>query len=258
MPRRARRQLRQDPPDGLRRGGRVGDPRPSVRVRAARRERTAQRFGSQRDRRVPIPGRRGLHRCRRRVQLRQRDHRRAPRQRAAGAAHQLGRHRTSAGRVLLPPRERRRRWRRCARRRVVGEAGTHPRRGAERDLAQRRGVLPVLPPGSAPTWHLDRSGRVGEPESGAPRRQPRPPAPGRRRRAGVHGLRDVGGEGPTARGARRARVGPPADHGHRVHVLSDGLRQVRGLGRHRPARPEQRARDALPRALRRGATAKTR
>ena len=33
-------------------------------------------------------------------------------------------------------------------------------------------------------------------------------------------------------------MGPAAHHGHRVHVLFDGLRQVRGLGRHRPVRPD--------------------
>ena len=36
-----------------------------------------QRLGEERDRRLPVPGRRGLHRRRRRVQLRQRDHGRA-------------------------------------------------------------------------------------------------------------------------------------------------------------------------------------
>ena len=36
--------------------------------------------------------------------------------------------------------------------------------------------------------------------------------------------------------ARRARVGSAAHHGHRVHVLFDGLRQVRGLGRCRSVR----------------------
>ena len=48
-----------------------------------------QRLGEERDRRLPLPRRRGLHRRRRRVQLRQRDHRRPARQRAPGAAHQL-------------------------------------------------------------------------------------------------------------------------------------------------------------------------
>ena len=51
---------------------------------------------------------RGLHRGRRRVQLRQRDHRRAVGERAPGAAHQLGGHRSAPGRVLLPARQRRR------------------------------------------------------------------------------------------------------------------------------------------------------
>ena len=36
-----------------------------------------------------------------------------------------------------------------------------------------------------------------------------------RRRARVHGLRDARREGPAARRARRARLGPAADHGHR-------------------------------------------
>ena len=46
-------------------------------------------------------------------------------------------------------------------------------------------------------------------------------------------------------------VGPAADHEHGVHVVPDGLRQVRGLGRHRPVRPPQPADAGVPRALRR-------
>ena len=47
-----------------------------VRVRPPRRARAAARLGQERDRRLPVPRRRGLHRGRGRVQLRQRDHRR--------------------------------------------------------------------------------------------------------------------------------------------------------------------------------------
>ena len=72
-----------------------------------------------------------------------------------------------------------------------------------------------------------------------------------RRRPRLHGLRDARREGPAARGARQARLGPAAHHGHVVHVLSDGLRQVRGLGRRRPARSEQPAGRGIPRAVRR-------
>ena len=64
-----------------------------------------------------------------------------------GAADQLGGHRAAAGRVLLPARQRRRRWRRRARRGVAEAAGPPTHRGAERDLTERRGVLPVLPSG---------------------------------------------------------------------------------------------------------------
>ena len=76
-----------------------------------------QRLGEERDRRLPVPRRRGVHRRRRRVQLRQRDHRRSARQRAAGAADQLVRNRAAPGRLLLPARQRRLRRRRRARRR---------------------------------------------------------------------------------------------------------------------------------------------
>ena len=121
----------------------------------------------------------GLHRRRRRVQLRQRDHRRAARERAAGAAHQLVRHRAAAGRLLLPARQRRLRRRRRARRRVAEAQRPRARRGAERDLPERRGVLPLLPPGVPAPRHQHRRGRDGEPEPREPRDQPRQPAPGR-------------------------------------------------------------------------------
>ena len=105
----------------------------------------------------------GLHRGRRRVQLRQRDHRRPARQRAAGAAHQLVRNRTSPRRLLLPARQRRLRRRRRARGRVAEAPGPRPRRGAERDLTERRGVLPLLPPGVPPPRREHRRGRDGVP-----------------------------------------------------------------------------------------------
>ncbi len=62
---------------------------------------------------------------------------------------------------------------------------------------------------------------------------------------GVHGLRRARGVGTAARGARRAGVGPAPHHGHLVHVLPDGFRQVRGLGRDRPAVSRQPARGAF-------------
>ena len=61
------------------------------------------------------------------------------------------------------------------------------------------------------------------------RDEPRQPAAGEAGCARVHGLRDAGGEGAAARGPRRARMGPAAHHGYVVHVLPDGLRQVRGF-----------------------------
>ncbi len=79
-----------------------------------------------------------------------------------------------------------------------------------------------------------------------------------RRRPRIHGLRDARGEGSAARGARQARLGPAAHHGHRVHVLFDGLRQVRRVGRRRPARPEQPAGRGVPRAGSSRATARSR
>ena len=53
-------------------------------------------------------------------------------------------------------------------------------------------------------------------------------------------------------------VGPAADHEHRVHVVPDGLRQVRGLGRHRPVRPPQPADPGVPRSVRRPVRRRTR
>ena len=117
--RRARRRLRPDPPARVRRSRGAGAARPPGRVRAARRERPAAGLGQERDRRLPLSRRRGLHRRRRRVQLRQRDHRRSARQRAAGPADQLVRDRAAAGRLLLPARQRRLRRRRRARRGVA-------------------------------------------------------------------------------------------------------------------------------------------
>ena len=64
-------------------------------------------FGEERDRRIQVPRRRGLHRRRRCVQLRQRDHRCAAGERAAGAVDLVGRYRAAAGRLLLPARQRR-------------------------------------------------------------------------------------------------------------------------------------------------------
>ena len=167
-----------------------------------------QRLGEERDRRLPVPRRRGLHRRRRRVQLRQRDHRRAARQRAAGAADQLVRHRAPAGRLLLPARQRRLRRRRRARRRVA-EAQRATQRvavlseispnGEEyfrffRQECRRRGVsiAAVETVSQSPenlATNLDNLRQV------------------ERRRARVHGLRDARGEGAAARGARRARRG---------------------------------------------------
>ncbi len=91
-----------------------------------------------------------------------------------------------------------------------------------------------------------------------PRREPRQPAPGERGRPRLHGLRDARGEGSAARRARPAGLGSAADHGHLVHVLPDGLRQVRGMGGHRPARSEQPADRGVPRNDSSRATARTR
>ena len=49
--------------------------------------------------------------------------------------------------------------------------GPRARRGVERDLAERRGVLPVLPPGVPAARHQHRRGRDREPEPGEPRRR---------------------------------------------------------------------------------------
>ena len=65
---------------------------------------------------------------------------------------------------------------------VVGVAeaqGPRARRGAERDLTERRGVLPVLPPGVPAPRREHRRGRDREPEPREPRDEPRQPAPGR-------------------------------------------------------------------------------
>src|SRR4051794_17486124 len=95
-----------------------------------------------------------------------------------------------------------------------------------------------------------RGGRDCQPEPGRSRGEPREPAQGRAGRARLHGLRNAGGEGTAARRARQAGVGPAPHHGHRVHVLSDGVRQVRGMGRRRSVRPRQLVGGGVPPTIR--------
>ena len=190
--------------------------RPPVRVRAARRERAAQRVGAERDRRVQVPGRRGLHRRRRRVQLRQRDHGGAPRQRArrcrciswAGTERlqgeycfRLGNGDVGGDAALVVAWLAKQGHTRVA---VLSEISPN---GEEyfryfRQECRRRGIS------IAAVETVNQS-------PGAPRRQPRPPAPGRPRRAGVHGLRDAwrrrgccARRSTSSRGIRRASWAP--------------------------------------------------
>ena len=48
----------------------------------------------------------------------------------------------------------------------------------------------------------------------------------------------LGAQGLLRKALGRTGLGSTTDHGHRVHVLPDGLRQVRRVGRYRPVRPE--------------------
>ena len=73
LPRRPRRRLRPDPPARLRRGDRRGVLDRPYEFVLHPENGLPTRLGEERDRRVQVPRRRGLHRRRRRVQLRQRD-----------------------------------------------------------------------------------------------------------------------------------------------------------------------------------------
>ena len=214
--RRPRRRLRQDPPPRVRRSRRAGSARPAGRVRAAPRERSAAGLGEERDRRVPVPRRRRLHRRRRRVQLRQRDHRRTARERVADPADQLVRHRATPGRVLLPARQRRLRRRCRARRRLAEAPRPRARRGVERDLAERRGVLPVLPPGVPAPRRQHRRGRDREPE---PRRTSRRISTTCARSSAdalvYMGYGMLAAKGLLREALDKLGVGPAAHHGHR-------------------------------------------
>ena len=171
-PRRAGRGLRQDPSDGLRRGHRAGPAGPAGGVRPASRERPAPGLGQERHRRIPMAGRSGLHRRRRRLQLGQRHHRGPAGQRAAGAAGQLVWHRPVPWRLLLSAGQRRLRRRRHLDRGLAETPWARAGCRAERDLAQRGGVLPVLPPGVPATRRGRRRGGNRLPDTSRSDRQP--------------------------------------------------------------------------------------